>query len=231
MAKHPDTAPRAIAAIAERMVRNMEKHPVALSLQGEVNRLRAGAEALDNLRMNRSPLDTPAAHTVKVAKAAKRLDSEITAMINRLGQITNAGLQDAQRRIDEKVNLKPDAFAQEIRAAFRALDAKGKASLIKELVDGNRGPEMAAIVRAPAMLTGITEEQRATYERMIVARHAGDELDEIGAINEISDAGLTAINTAARMAKRMTDPTELAAIERAAAEADAAGDSFNQSLQ
>lgn len=221
----------ALIAIAERMVRDMEGHPTARQLQAEVNRLRNGAEALDNVNGNRNPVDTDAAHAVKVANMARKFDREITAAMNRMGEITRGGVQDAQRRIDEKIDLRPNAFAQEIRSAFRALDSKGKAKLIGELVEQNRGPELAAIVKAPSVLTGISDEQRAVYEKMIVSKHAPAELDEQAGIESVFEQGFTAANVAISLVKSLTDPGKLAAIERRQAAANAAGEAFNQSLQ
>ena len=226
----PDHAARALQAIAARMTKDLPDHPTARALQSEVTRLANGAIALDNLRASRSPLDTVEAHALKVGKAAKKLDQEITAMINRASAHHRAGLADAQRRIDQKVNLVPDAFAQEIRAAFRSMSGKQRAELINQLVAENRAPELAAIVKAPAILSGISEEQRAAYEKMAISRHAGAELDEIANIEEVFSAVLTATDTAANLSKRFSDPVELAKIERADSVAQAAGDAFEQSL-
>lgn len=142
MAKVPHHRVRALAAVAERMVGEMGDHAVARQLQMQINRLRDGATALDDVRANRSPLETEGAHMVKVAGMSKKFDREITAVMNRLGEVWREGEKDVQRRIDDKVNLKPDAFAVEIRATFRTLNATDKAKLISELVDGNRGTEL-----------------------------------------------------------------------------------------
>lgn len=226
----PDHAARALQAIAARMTKGLPDHPTARALQSEVTRLANGATALDNARASRSPLDTAEAHALKVGKMSKAFDRSVTDTIARAGAAFRAGLQDAQRRIDQKVNLVPDAFAQEIRAAFRNMDGKAKAKLVNQLVEENRGPELAAIVKAPAILTGISEEQRASYEKMIISRHAGDELDEITNIEEVFSAVLTATETAGNLSKRFSDPVELAKIERADSAAKAAGDAFEQSL-
>jgi hypothetical protein len=230
MTRISDHAVRALEAVAARMTKGIPDHPTARALQSEVNRLASGAAALDNARASRTPLDTPEAHALKVGKMSKAFDRSITGTIDRASAAFRAGLQDAQRRIDQKINLTPDAFAQEIRAAFRNMDGKAKANLINQLVEENRGPELAAIVKAPAILTGISEEQRAVYEKMIISRHAGDELDEIAHIEEVFSAVLTATDTAANLSKRFSDPVELAKIERADSAAKAASDAFEQSL-
>lgn len=222
----------AIEAIGSRMLRSLgEDHNYGRQMKGEINRLRLSAEALDRVRASRSPLDTPAAHALKVSKRARTFNNEVTASINRLGRLWSEGYEDAQRRIAEKVNLRPDAFASEIRQAFRAMDSKAQAKLINELVESNRGPELAAIVKAPSVLTGISDAQRAAYEKMILTRHAGDEVDEIERLEEVFQSALSATGAAAKFATELTNPGNLAQIEQAAADADAAMASFDQSLQ
>ncbi len=140
MPKHAHPTARALEAIAERMVRDLPNHSSAKSMQGVINRLAQGAMALDGVHQNRSPLETGAAHALKVAKMARQLDKEVTVSINRLGEAHRVGREAVQRRIEEKVNLKPDAFAAEIRAAFRTLSARDKAALVNQACERKSRP-------------------------------------------------------------------------------------------
>lgn len=223
---------KAMEAIVGRMLADLgEEHDTGRRMKAEVVRLRMAAEALDRQNATRNPLDTPAAHAMKVAKNARTFDREITNTLNRALKIWGEGYQSIDRRIAEKVNLTPDAFASEIRAAFRNMPPKQQSKLIADLVESNRGPELAAIVKAPSILTGISDSQRDSYEKMILARHAGAELDEIAKLEEVLQAVTTISKTAGEFAAELTDPNKLAAIESAAGEADAAGEAFNQALQ
>lgn len=222
---------KAIAAIADILVKEAGDNASGRRVIAEVNRIRQGAEALDNVNARRSPLDTPAAHAMKVAKLARKFDEEVVATFNRIGRICNEGFKDNQRRIDEKINLTPDAFAGEIRATFRTLKTADQENLIKQLIKDNRGPELAALVRAPSILTGIPENHRAVYEQSLISNHAPGALEEQELIGAAMDTAWTAARTAGELARSFTDPAHLAAIESAAAASDAAGEAFNQSLQ
>jgi hypothetical protein len=222
---------KAIEAIGERMHRDLPDHATARQLRAEVNAVRLKAEALDRVSRTRSPLETPAAHVVKVANLSRSFDREVTAMLNRAARTWGDGIMDAQRRIDDKVNMKPDAFAGEIRAAFRGLNSKAKVQLVQQLVDQNRGQELAAIVKAPAILTGISEQERESYAKMIYSRHASAEMDELAKLEQFFEAVTAVSRAASTMVKDLTDPVKLAQIERDAAEADAAAAAFTQSLQ
>jgi len=220
----------ALTAIAERMIADLPNHPTAQQLQAEVNRLRLAAEALDNLNNSRSPLDTPAAHALKVGKRAKAFNSEVTASLNRAAQIWAHARTAAERRIEEKVNLKPDAFAEEIRSAFRSLDSKKQIKLLGEWVKENKGPEMAAIIKAPSFLSGISDEMKANFEKAIIGKHAGEEVEEISRLDDVFNAVHAANRTAGRFATEPSTTGPVAKIEREAAEADAADAAFNQSI-
>lgn len=225
---------RAIEALASRARKKAEalgNNTTANRLLAEVNRLRSGAEALDNVRQRRSPLDTPEAHALKVGRLAKKFEAETLATLNRSLAILGEGLKDVGGRIDRKVNLTPDAFASEIRAAFRSLDREAKTDLLGRLVKENRGPELAAIVKAPGILTGISDQERQAYEKAIIAQNAPDELDEQQALQGVWEEALAANNAATQLAKAFVDPGKLAAIESADAAAAEAGAAFDQSMQ
>jgi hypothetical protein len=223
----------AIAAVAERMIADMSDHATARRLHAEVNRLRAGAEALDSVNSNRSPLDTPAAHALKAAEKARKFDREVTATLNRSAAIYGEALDDLRRRIDDKLNLKPvsDQEAREIREVFRGMGSKERAGLMKDLVDEGRGPELAALLNASSpILTGLSEPQRQMYREAFIAKHAAAELSEQERLGRVFEGVTAATRAAGEFVKLLTDPGTLADIERGAAAAAAAGDAFDQSL-
>jgi hypothetical protein len=202
-------------------------------MQGEINRLRLSAEALERVSRSRSPLDTQAAHALKVAKLARKLDTERAAVFQRLVSIWSGGRERLQRQIEDKINLKPDpTFANEIRTAFRALSSDKKSKFISDLIaDPERGPEMAAILRAPSILTGISDEQKAAYELSFTTKHAGDLFDEQQYLDDAYQNAIEAEKATFSLVKELTDPQKLAQIEREDAVAREAGAAFDQSLQ
>lgn len=220
----------ALRHLSDRVLGDWEGNAAAKQMRAEVKRLQAGAEALLKVQVNRSPLDTPAAHTKKVADMARKFDREVTAAIQRSADAYRNGWNDAQRRIDEKINLKPDAFAQEIRATFRTMSRTNQLQLLGKLVEENRGPELAAIVKAPSILSGISDDERARYEKAIIGRHAPAELDEMARMEKAFEGVGTAVAAAGDFVKAMTDPAELARIENGEAAANEAGASFEQAL-
>lgn len=231
MNRIPHHKVRAMRAITELMLREMQDHPHAIRLRVEADRLYKGAAALDNVAANKDPTDTLDGHSLKVARLAKQFDRKITESINRASDILRDGFRDIEARINAKVDLRPNAFAEEVRAVFRALKPGEKAEMIERLVDANDGPELAAIVKAPAVLTGIKEEQRAIYEKMVLDRHAAAELEERSNLERVHHAFMRVEAIASRLVTELIDPRGVAEIQKRQAQAREATDKFENSME
>ena len=230
MSKTPHPKTQALRALVARIPTN---HPEAfkpphVQLQGNVERLAAAAEALSNLHSIRNPTETDGAHTKKVSTAAARLKAEAEAMLSRMNTTVHTGMDAIQKSINAKVKLNPDAYAPEIRAAFRGKSQVEKFKLLGELVESNRGPELAAIVRAPDTLTGLTKEHKDRFAAAIVARHAPDEAEAEKALMASFDAALVAVGVAKDVSAVYSDPVALAEITAAENAAAAAAKSFQE---
>lgn len=219
---------KAIELIASRLTESMPDHDVPRKVQADMNGLRLKAEALDRVARTRSPLDTPAAHAMKVAKMARTFQAEANSVMNRAAKTLAHGVQDAYRRIEERVNLTPDAFAAEIRQAVRALPTQERTALVERFIHENRGPELAAILKAPLVLTGLSEAERAAYEKSLFETHAQAELAEVETLEGLWSSVTTVMRAADDMAREFTDPETIATIEADAAAAKEAEAAFNQ---
>lgn len=219
----------ALAAILERV--GTVQHPASTEMRGDVARLHAAAAALDNVRNNRSPLDTEAAHALKVAKQARKYDQEVTAIISRAGAAWRSGTETLQKRIAEKVNFKIDADdAREIRAVIRSMKPADRVAALDKLLKEGRAPELHAIISGSELTTGIDDGMRAAFRDSYVATHAAPEMAEQEALEQDFESLLAATRAAGSFVKDLTDPGKLAEIERADAQANAAGDAFNLAI-
>jgi hypothetical protein len=198
------------------------------ALHAEVTKLHAAATALEKLRANADPTVTPAAHAKRVMSAAAKLKEQVASARDRAHRIMHDGATDIDRRIAAKVNLKPDAFAAEIRATFRGMPPERQLRVLAELATQNRGPELAALIEAPGIVTGLTGDLQNRYRDLIVSTHASEEHAEQAELMEAFLATLDMMPVASAVADALSDPAKLAEIERgeaAAAEAAAAFDS------
>lgn len=225
--KHFASRVPAFTSIAAKIIDGLPAtgHAATRKINFEINRLSNGAAALEKLATTRNPMDTPAAHEKRVATAARKYGEEVKAAIGRMGSIVQGGLQDAEQRIAQKVNLVPDGFAAEIRSAFRSMNNGDRVKLLNELVAGNRGPELAAIVKAPSVLTGIDDTLKARYSQLIVSTHAPEESAEQARLTDALEAGIVSTRLGDQVVEAYLDPANLAAIEQGestARDADAA---------
>jgi len=231
-----DPRVRALREIAERLTAKQPAgedghstwHQVHAHVVRHVVRLADAAEALYNLRVTRDPTQTPDAHTKRVGLAAERFNKDITATFNHINKVIGDWERDIAARIAAKTNLVPDAYAAEIRAVYRSKSPTEQMELINEFVAQNRAAELAAVIKAPASLTGMSDEHRARYEAAYVAKHAPGEVAEKEALEDAFNDALVVTNTAGALAKAYSDPDKLAEIAKAEAVAATAQQAFNK---
>lgn len=69
-----------------------------------------------------------------------------------------------QSSIDSISALKPDAFAAEIRAAFKAMKPADAQTTLSEAVDNNDVQTLSAVLDAPTLTTGLPADLRAALK-------------------------------------------------------------------
>jgi len=185
------------------------------ALIGEVERLVDFATALHDLRTTRDPTQTDAAHQKRVLTGAAKFAKDTEAVLDRLNKGWATGILNIEDRIAAKVNLRPDAYAAEVRDLYRRMSPSEKARFFTELVNEGRGPELAAIIKAPKAVTGLPDEQRRNYEAAFISHHAPDEVRERDALQEAFDTALVVHREARGLAASYANPAKLAEIERA----------------
>jgi hypothetical protein len=220
----------ALGVISERTAKTAGDHRGAGAIHAEVGRMRTAGAALAQAYASRSPLVTPAAHTKKLADMARKYDREVLAGLNRASDALRSARADIQRRIDDKISLKEDAYGTETRAYFRTLNRTDKMSLISELIGENRGPELAALLKAPRSATGLTKDEVTRLESQLYSTHAADEMAELALVEEVHSGAIAAYEAGTDLARSLTDPGELARIESEDAAANDAGAAFDQAL-
>jgi hypothetical protein len=186
-------------------------------------------EALHVLRTTRDPTQTDAAHAKRVQLAVAKFAKDTEAALVRMNKSWANGFENIDARIRAKTKLNPDpAYASEIRHLYRSMSSSERVKLLSELIEGGRGPELAAIISAPKSLTGLPDQQRRQYEAAFISRHAPDEIREQEALQEVFDAALVIEREARGFAAAHSDPRRLEEITRAEAAAAAAQARFDK---
>ena len=116
---------------------------------------------IDRLRGNPNPEHTPARHARAVREA---LDSFDNAWAHK-GDSAKAALKAEQRRVEtdleKAANLKAiDKYANAILGTFQGMNPGERSAAIDQMIEGQDGPTLAALLEAPLIVTGFTAEQR-----------------------------------------------------------------------
>ncbi|MGD9662025.1 MAG: hypothetical protein AB7U63_12180 [Porticoccaceae bacterium] len=147
-----------------------------------------GWHSLEQLRQNRNPNDTPAAHINKVVKATDALVSSVAKRNDRAIARINDRRAAIQREITERLGLdthRPDAA--EIRSVLRAMpDDKRNAAIMQAATNGDAAI-LSAIWQSESILTGIPGDRLDAIRNMAVKQHAGDLLELDAALNDSYD--------------------------------------------
>ena len=130
-----------IGAIGTLKSRLSTKFPHSERMAEIANRLDDSARGLIAVHDNPSQTITEAAHFLKVQEASGKMEKQRQKAFADVNTIMGQAVGDAQKRLDEKVKLKPGPDAAEIRSVFRSLDAPDQFQFLNRLAFENKGPD------------------------------------------------------------------------------------------
>lgn len=222
----------ALETLAQRIISDKPVHKnVAFThLHGLATNLRNAVEAIGKLHDTPNPTETREAHIKRITVAAGQLSNKVKETQERINSVVQQGLKDIDQRIGSKVKLVPDGYAAEIRQAFRAMSHTERINLLGQLAQENRGVELAAIIKAPALLTGINPEMQSQFEEVIISKHASEEWEERNALMESFDTALVACGVGVNAATEYSYQGKAAFIAKQEDAANQANSAFAASL-
>lgn len=205
------------------------KHGSVLRALGVLKRLTPSIEQLIQTASDRYPNETPDAHEQRFYKNAEKLRKAREAVNADFDATVGREVSALQAQLDARVNLKPNEFAQEIRATFRNLKMGEKIDFLNELVAANEGPTLAAIIKAPKALTGLPKDMAANYVEIVYSKHAPDTWDEMRSLMQVVTTRMNILRTVDEAVAEYADPVRLAEIAKKEEIARRAQESFDAS--
>lgn len=167
------------------------------SLRDQAVVLRDQGSQLDTAAGDRSPRDSEEYHNSKVAKLGREYRGTIAASELRCNTLANKAHSEIREAIDAKCNFVPDPkWEVSLVNKFASSDTKARGEMLKALHEAGDGPTFAAIMRAPAVLTGITADQRSNYTAAFENKHAAGEVAKLEQLSDLREA-LAATRSAA----------------------------------
>jgi len=205
------------------------KHGSVLRTLGVLERLKPAIEQLIQTASDRYPNETPEAHEQRIYKNAEKLRKAREAVNADFDATVGREVSALQAQLDARVNLKPNEFAQEIRATFRNMKSGQQIDFLNELVAENDGPSLAAIIKAPKSLTGLPKDMASNYVEIAYSKHAPEAWDEMRSLMGIVATRLDILRTADDAVAEYADPVRLAEIAKKEETARQAQERFDAS--
>jgi regulator of replication initiation timing len=175
-----------IARIAERVPRELHSDARFKTLTNLIPRLTGGLVELEKTQEEEGD----------VASNADKLNlenEELTKLIEESASEVEANFQRAAR---EATNMLPGPFSSEIRNRFSQLPANEKAVTVQNFIQTNDGPSLAAVLDAPAFVTGLSNEHKKQFSDQFfktkipdmweIRTHYGDLKEHIQSILQIN---------------------------------------------
>jgi hypothetical protein len=222
-------------AIRELVKRNESKigryqNSKAQSLLVEQRRILNAVDGIASMRQNPNSLETPAAHALKLSKAAAKLQSESANIKNKVLQTYLSYDIELGDAINDRLGIKENHYAPEIRAMYRSLNSKERLDLISEAIANNDGPTFAAIMLAPSAVTGIPAAMKADLTNNYYLKAAPDLYQEKLDLKDAVEGMMATIRAAEGISNEVQNPEVIRKIENEVQQAQAATNQFNSAL-
>lgn len=156
------------ARISERVPeRLLHGDPRFSKLLTRHEKLRSAVEALEDMRVNPNLSESGTQQAVKAAGMARELAAKITELraTTEADALSARGEFLAEAR--KQSGMQADGFAVELRQRFATLDPGERMRVLLDYAKTGRGPELAALLDAPRLLTGISDAQAADAQTLL----------------------------------------------------------------
>ena len=234
MTKRLDPAINAISAIGDRMRSSWsdpaKPSPYSLRMSLEVRAIHEAVRGLDAIQKNRSQTETDGAHFLRVSKAAQQAKARFDASVNRLNETLQESARDLDGRIVQRLGLVENQYSAEIRATLRAMPDDKRNAYVREAIDRKDGAFVAAVVNAPSILTGVSDEMKGRYKELLTEKVAPELVAEQSEIFETFSAAMAAVTAAKRAASEVSDPALQISIEISQMRAEEAQRHFDATI-
>lgn len=185
-----------------------------MRIVNELEKVTQKVEALEKLSVTRNPLETPAAHTKRLADKATVLKKESAALREYIQEQARQGLNSLQKEIFSASGLRQNAYAAEIRQAVLRMSADDRNELFNQILKTGDTETLAAITEAPGILSGVTTEQQEAMREAVFRMKAPELVADRDYTLEMISTSLSIADLAEKSAVESFNPEELQRIEQ-----------------
>jgi len=177
---------------------------------------------LEELALNKNPIETEAAHAKRVAAAASKVKSMTEQTQQQITETVTEAKSELQEIIASKSRLIPTEDAAEIRLALRELNSKQRKKVLFDATNNGDAVILAALDQSNYLTTGIADDLKVRFLDQYRGSQAPAEFEELKALEGMVEAVPVAITTAFKASEDAFDPScikQLQLDENKAAEA------------
>lgn len=203
--------------------------PKVVWLRGAHAALHKGFAAIREALLVKDPQLTPEAHLLAVRRNADKWLPSVVTRIREAGEAADAEVKAIDLAIRARVGT-PTQHASEIRAYLRSLGDEERHGVMETATKAGDTATVAAMLDAPAYLSGLNEKQQDAFRRLYLDLHAKDLLDRKEAIQFGMKVNEGALQEAAAGLNKFFDAKTIAKIVSDTNKAEAARDAIAQSL-
>lgn len=186
---------------------------------------RSSLEAVNTLRQTADPTATEAAHVLRVNQSTELAMAKIGRGYDSARRALDADEQALRAEINNAARLTPTAHAGEIRGIIRAMPEAERYSAILQAIQEGDAATVAAVLDAPGITSGLTEQQRDNLRSMHFKRVAPDQLKRLEAVTQARNRVLESFDAALGLSDVLGARQYAEKIKKAQAEAKHAADS------
>ena len=201
--------------ISERMRNSIgETTPMAVrQLYSEVEMMTRQIAAIENMAANPSPHMTEDGHYTMVAREKDRLEKQLNKTLDRINAKFGESYISISDQRDKILGLKEDQFAQEYRTAFRNMTQEQKTTALTKAIKKQESSVIAALTKAPAMLSGLDENVQDRTLTQYYDQYAPQLTKQISELEAAASTSLIALRNARTAVKDGIDPKKLQDIQ------------------
>ena len=218
--------------IADNIAKNIEDKNTftASKMLVEVRRIEKAVSGLAQMGRSKKPTENEAGHYHRVAGAAKKLDAVIKGVDEKMPVLQAERATDIDSRINERLGLVENQYASEVRTAIRNMESKQRNDAVRQIIKEGDGASIAALIKSPAIISGLDVETQARYNGWLVDEKAPDLAEERDVLMQaVSDISIL-MKEARAASLAHSDPVKVGKIEQGEERAAKAEAQFNEAV-
>ncbi len=161
---------------------------------GWLKQARETWERVNHVRTTADPSMTESGHILAVNETAEKAMNGVLRNFDSARAALTASAARLQSEIEDAARLTPTAHAGEIRSVIRSLPESDRYNAILTAMNGGDTATIAAVMSAPGITSGLSDDQVKNLRNMYTKRAAPTQHEHLAAVQKADQNMLTALD-------------------------------------